>query len=1063
MDQQRWKKIDDVFERMLEIGPGERADALARISAEDDDLRRMVEELLKFEAPAEEFLQSSAIADLAAQVAGGVVALAPGRQIGHYEIEERIGVGGMGEVWRAWDKNLDRDVAIKILPPEFSADADRVQRFEREARTISRLKHSNIIAIHDIVNVTDEHGDLRFIVTELVEGRTLRGRLKDSEVVWREAVQIAGQIADALKAVHIVEVIHRDIKPENVMIEADGRVKLLDFGIAKQAIVPAASGDTAQPVAGNQTRLGATPGTLKYMSPEQSRGEPELDMRTDVFSLGLVLYEMIAGRHPYAGESDEEIVEKLKSEEEISPVADAKADIPSALDRIVTKALRKKRDERYSSGGEMLADLERLRSLIEVRSEKEEGQALRAENADQLLTRFVVFYDADGRDSARKTRIPLDALLTIHRFAALKRGKLERELMRKSLAGGLAKAALWVLLIGAATMGLAAWISMSETWEERVLRDGHTAAARRAALSPDGKLLISVGEDNKVIVWDFERRERLKTFNDHTDWVASVAFSPDGKWFATASFDRTVIVWDAARLEKAAVLRGHREKVVAIAFSPDGRLLVSSNNQSKPPEDGTVLWRVGNWEKVGGIPLGVGEPNNLLFSPDSRRLIFHIEDRRNTWDLTTGQPAPGEFDPAWSGNSAVFSPDGERLVSVRGEGEVIFADRRRRSILNRYPAHQDNGRAAAWSPDGRLVATGAENVILWDAVTMRKVATLEHSSYVWSLVFSSDGRWLVSTHGDGAVLVWDMVERRRAANFNQHSSRVDDVAFAPDGKRIASASEDRSVIVWDAATGRKETTLVGHATRVSGLAFAPGGDWLASVDRDGRAIVWDLAQRQPRLRFNTPQEWIETHCLAVSPDGRWVVVSHGVYESATGRQAVGFHLYDAGGWRISAGYIYGASFSVDGRWMVLAEASGRLFLWDTATWQVADIAPAWLVSVSFSPDGQWLATGEDQGIVRLWAARPLRQVAELGRHTARVKSVAFSPDGKEVVSASDDKTICLWDVGRRKLITRIGTHTSPVLSVAFSPDGKQIISGERDHSVRLYTRRRALWGWRFDE
>jgi WD40 repeat protein/serine/threonine protein kinase len=1045
MDQQRWKKIDDVFEQMLEIEVAERAEALAQISTEDDDLRRSVEALLKFEAPAEKFLQSSAIADLAGQVAGELVALMPGQRFGHYVIKERIGAGGMGEVWRAWDKNLDRDVAIKVLPPEFSADSDRVQRFEREARTISKLKHSNIITIHEVANVADEHGDLHFIVTELVEGPTLRERLNGSRMGWREAVQIAAQIADALKAVHIVEVIHRDIKPENVMIQTGGRVKLLDFGIAKPVIISAADGVGDRPAAGDHTRFGARPGTLRYMSPEQARGE-DLDARTDVFSLGLVLYEMIAGRHPYAGKSDEEIIEELKSEDEIPPIHEAQPSIPADLDRIVAKALRKKREERYPSGAEALADLERLKSLIEVKSEQEEGRALRTENADQLLTQFVVFHDAD-----RKTRIPLDALLTIWRFADLKRGKLERELMRKSLVGGLAKAALSVLLIGVATMALAAWMSVSETWEERVLRDGHAAAVRRAAFSPDGKLLVSVGEDKKVIVWDFARREMLKKFDDHTDWIISVAFSPDGKWFATASYDRTVIVWDAARLEKAATLRGHREGVCAVAFSPDGQLLVSVARRANPPGDDTILWRVGSWEKVGGIPRGGHEPMNLLFSQDGRRLIFH--NGGGAWDLATEQPSPGELDPTWEGNNTVFSPNGKRLVSVDSGGEVIFVDRPRRSILNRYPAHQDNGRATAWSPDGRLVATGAENVILWDAATMRKIATLEHSSYVWGLAFSPDSHWLVSTHGDGAVLVWDMVERRLAASFSEHSGQVGAVAFAADGKRVASASEDRTVIVWDAATMRKEMTLAGHTTRVTGVAFAPGGDWLASADRDRNVIIWDLAERRPRLGFDLKQA--ETHCLVVSPDGRWLALSQGVYESATGRQVVGFSDV--------SNSIYGLTFSVDGRWLALADSGGKLLLWDTGTWQVAykaNIAPAQLISVSFSPDGEWLVTGEDQGTVRLWGARPLRQVAELGRHMARVKSVAFSPDGKQVVSAGDDKTICLWDADRRKLITRIGAHTSPVLSVAFSPDGKQIISGERDHSVRLYTRRRGLWGWR---
>ena len=201
----------------------------------------------------------------------------------------------------------------------------------------------------------------------------------------------------------------------------------------------------------------------------------------------------------------------------------------------------------------------------------------------------------------------------------------------------------------------------------------------------------------------------------------------------------------------------------------------------------------------------------------------------------------------------------------------------------------------------------------------------------------------------------------------------------------------------------------------------------------------------------------ETQYLEISPDGRWAVVGLGVYESATGRQVVGFRRYN-----VSPSSVYGVSFSADGRWMA---SYGKLVLWDTATWRVADRAEfrtASFISVSFSPDGGRLATGEDEGVVRLWSASPLRQVAELGRHAACIKAVTFSPDGKEVVSSSDDKTICLWDVNRRKLITQIGAHTSPILSVAFSPDGKQIISGERDHSMRIYTRRRTLWGWPWD-
>jgi WD40 repeat protein len=192
---------------------------------------------------------------------------------------------------------------------------------------------------------------------------------------------------------------------------------------------------------------------------------------------------------------------------------------------------------------------------------------------------------------------------------------------------------------------------------------------------------------------------------------------------------------------------------------------------------------------------------------------------------------------------------------------------------------------------------------------------------------------------------------------------------------------------------------------------------------------------------------------AISPDGRWIATTYGVYESANGCEVVNFY-----------GEAYGVAFSADGRWLART-APEQLILWETGSWRLLDqvkLANTSLISLSFSPDGKWLVTGEDEGAVRLCAVNPLREVAVIGRHAARIKSVAFSPDGREVASAGDDKVIALWDVGRRSLITHIGTHTAPVLSVAFSPDGRQLVAGEHDRSVRVYTRHRALWGYRLD-
>ncbi|MEW6208145.1 MAG: protein kinase [Acidobacteriota bacterium] len=665
------------------------------------------------------------------------------------------------------------------------------------------------------------------------------------------------------------------------------------------------------------------------------------------------------------------------------------------------------------------------------------------ERANRLFRQYLTGYRAD-----KTTRIPVGKLFFIRRYSDIKRGEREQELLTVSLRRGLLRAgAMAALLIFGATIGAAA-LSVSEEWESARLSDGHTAAARRAVFSTDGNRLITVGEDRRVIVWDFARRERLATFTDHTDRVCSLAFSPDGLWFATGDYSGNLIVWDARRLEKATMLEGHQGSIGGLAFSSDGKLLASSSGER------TILWKAGNWERAGELTPGVNEHGSLFFSADSRFLIgAHGVQIR---DIVTGRQAVSE--ERWF-TWAALSPDGERMVGIDAEGTVSFfyvnqfRNAARLKRADHLRVHRDHGRAAAFSPDGKLAATGAEDIVLWDATTQTRITRLQHSSIVWSLAFSPDGRWLVSTHGDGSVVIWDAAEREPVASLSEHSGPVRAVAFSPDGKRVASASEDRSIIIWDAETRRKEAVLTGHETRVSSVAFARDGNLIASSDQEGNVMMWDAARRLAVWRARPPNI-SSSYCLAISPDGRWVATTNGIYETSEGRHVLSFNF---------PAHSYGVSFSADGRW--LACAAGEAVLWDTESWRIADRTGSidmGQVSVSFSPDNKQLATGSDDGTVRLWHLDPLREVAMLGRHAARVKFVTFSPDGSEVASASDDQTIALWDVSRHNLITRIGTHTAPVLSVAFSPDGKRLVSGEHDRSVRLYTRRRTLWGYRLD-
>src|SRR5262245_8904285 len=294
-------------------------------------------------------------------------------QIGAYQLLSPLGRGGMGEVHLALDTRLGRKVAVKLLPAEFTTDNGRLRRFAQEARAASALNHPNIITIHEIGEIAIENGSLRYIVTEYVEGETLRQRMERAprqRIDPPEAIDIALQIAAALSAAHEAGITHRDIKPENVMARRDGIVKVLDFGLAKLtepgAPAPSFLVDTQAPTLQRvtSTESGVVMGTPRYMSPEQARGE-KLDARTDIFSLGVTLYEMIAGRAPFAGTTPGEMIASILRDTPPT-LAECMLDAPQELERIISKALRKDRAERYQTASELLTDLKELKQRIEI-------------------------------------------------------------------------------------------------------------------------------------------------------------------------------------------------------------------------------------------------------------------------------------------------------------------------------------------------------------------------------------------------------------------------------------------------------------------------------------------------------------------------------------------------------------------------------------------------------------------------------------------------------------------------------------------------------------------------
>jgi serine/threonine protein kinase/Tfp pilus assembly protein PilF len=359
MTPERWQQIDQLFHAALAREPAKRTDFLASACVGDEPLRLEVESLLSFHEGAQSFIEKPA-GDVAAELLGSHESgFEPGQQLGNYRIVRQLGSGGMGEVYLADDMRLDRKIALKLLPPQFTIDASRVRRFEQEARAASALNHPNIVTIYEIGQSNSAH----FIATEFIDGVTLRDHLASSDMTLAEILDIAAQVASALAAAHDAGIVHRDIKPENLMLRRDGFVKVLDFGLAKLAHTVAVNGAQASPKAMLKTDPGMVMGTVQYMSPEQARSE-EIDHRTDIWSLGVVLYEMLSGRVPFTGETPSHVIVSILEAE--APPLSHYDEAPEQLERIVIKALSKQRDERYQTARELALDLKSLRQELEV-------------------------------------------------------------------------------------------------------------------------------------------------------------------------------------------------------------------------------------------------------------------------------------------------------------------------------------------------------------------------------------------------------------------------------------------------------------------------------------------------------------------------------------------------------------------------------------------------------------------------------------------------------------------------------------------------------------------------
>src|SRR5687767_9100263 len=408
----KWQKVREIFDSALRHRPDERRRFVNDVCGDDKNLLAEVESLLSSHDSAESFMETPAVAKVAHMIEVENKRLETGNCLGNYEIINQIGVGGMGEVYLARDKKLDRKVALKILNEEFSQDESNLQRFVSESKAASALNHPNILTIYEF----GEAEDARFIVSEYIEGETLREIISESRLRLPKILDISIQITGALSAAHKAHLVHRDVKPENIMIRPDGYVKVLDFGLAKlveqknKSILSLEDPTVRQ----NLTAKGVILGTVNYMSPEQAKGEP-VDERTDIFSLGVLIYEMFAGKPPFGGANAIETIASILHKEPV-PLSRQTPEAPHEIERIVNKTLRKDREERYQTAKDVLIDLKDVKRELEFQDKLERTTSA---NREESKTQIFNAATSDAAPITSKAQYIVNSIKNHKRLAVL--------------------------------------------------------------------------------------------------------------------------------------------------------------------------------------------------------------------------------------------------------------------------------------------------------------------------------------------------------------------------------------------------------------------------------------------------------------------------------------------------------------------------------------------------------------------------------------------------------------------------------------------------------------------
>ncbi len=999
--------------------------------------------------------------------------------LGDFRLLRELGRGGMGVVYEAEQITLGRRVAVKVLPFAALLDRRSLERFKNEARAAAMLKHPNIVSVYSIGSERGVH----FYAMELIDGPSLahligqiacmQDRANQREVNVEETVPTAAltteytgnratfcrhvarlgqQAAQALHFAHDRGVIHRDVKPSNLLMDQDGQLNVADFGLARIQ------------TADELTLTGDVVGTLRYMSPEQIEGRP-VDQRTDIYSLGITLYELISQRHPFPEENRNRLIQQIL-EQPALPLDRVESQVPRDLATIVAKCLRKRADDRYATAADLSEDLQRFldHRVIMARRPSSTEHVRRWVRRNPIVSvlgcivaLLVLLLAVVGPLVAYRQTLLSHALLNSQQrlraelydqeiavaFDALDDGALERvdEILQRYLptSGQPDRRGFeWYYLWQQSRRGLAApqvreWISI---WD--------------VVVSPDGRHVAYGVFDGRVHVLDAVTANRQwgSKADKRRGHINSIAISPDSRLLASAGNDKKVIFWDLESGEQLYELGGLAQSVHVVAFSPGSQLFAIGyggigQEYTAPASVEVFRWALAEGDGRATVELTrlhefadlVGRVKSLAFSCDGQFLAAGCHDAMvRLWDSESGQALP----------------------SLQGHGRMVTA-----IAFSPTSPHE---MASVTTLDGSRIAS--DELILWN-LDSREFEVLEgHGGQTRDLCFSPDGSLLASCGLDGVIRLWDTDRLIPVDTIRGHSAAVHGVSFFPDGDTLVSCSTDTTVRFWQLSARPPPSVIAAHRHYVYGLAFGPKGQYLVTTgigSPSAEVKAWNSAtgtaagtafQASVHLSYD----------IDVSNDGHTIAVSGGEWPDTARDGELSLWDFDTGRKRrtlVQGPLIWAAEFSPNSQ-QIVGTVEDRLVFWDVNTGKKLSEIPGQQGSIrnlDWSPDGRFIASCSRarEGMVKVWdaATRQCLWTSELPQSLDRTFTVvAFSRDSRQLAASGLMNDIFLWQLGedgkRTGDVQILKGHTDVVWGLDFTPDGRRLASSSKDGTVRLW-------------